>query len=147
MNIFLTISTGDGKIISVPAEKVVEALGIDGEAVVFGCGVESSGAALTASVLTDPDFPGIVVDATGPDGKILSVARAELPGTFGPLSTVVGKLYGGYEDNTDDVVAAVKNGFGVSGKQNRKKLVYVNREVALPKKWENLVCADEYEEN
>lgn len=118
----------------------------------IGLEVEKDDASLAA--MTSPfenDYPGITLDGTDSNGRTMFLAQCELPNVQYP-DAVTARLYAGYEDcETDAPVVFMKHRLlgtpeverrkaiaGTSGPRVRRKLVYVDGDLAESRPWTNL---------
>lgn len=129
----------------------------------IGLEVEKNDASLTAVASPfENDYPGITLDGTDPDGRTLFLAQCELPNVQYP-DTITARLYAGYEAcETDEPVVFMKHRLlgtpeverrktlaGASGPRVRRKLVYVDGDLAKSRPWTSLedgeACRPEHE--
>lgn len=134
-----------------------------GSGLEVGLEVEKDDASLAAVVSPfENDYPGITLDGTDPDARTLFLAQCELPNVQYP-DTITARLYAGYEAcETDEPIVFMKHRLlktheierraklaGASGPRIRRKLVYVDGDLAEPRPWTSLgdgeACPPEHE--
>lgn len=134
-----------------------------GSGLEVGLEVEKDDASLAAVVSPfENDYPGITLDGTDPDARTLFLAQCELPNVQYP-DTITARLYAGYEAcETDEPIVFMKHPLlktheierraklaGASGPRIRRKLVYVDGDLAEPRPWTSLgdgeACRPEHE--
>lgn len=124
----------------------------------IGLEVEKDGSSLVAMASPfENDYPGITLDGTDPDGRTMFLAQCELPSVQYP-DTITARLYAGYETcETDEPVVFMKHRLlgtpeverrkalaGASGPRVRRKLVYVDGDLAKSRPWTNLGDGEAY---